>query len=300
MSYFKNIKISRLLNKASKQRDLYKAIDLYQKIIDIDPTFPVIYNYIGLCYFELNDYEKAESFFRKSIEKFNDNFKSKHEIYYNLAFALHSQNIYEEAEIFYKKSIKENPDYSFAYKNFAYLLFLEKKYKESLEMFKKYITYNEEAEAYNNIGIIYQEFNNDKEAIRYYNLAIETDDSYALAYNNLGAIYMEKKDYEKAAELFDKAIEKDKSLADAYNNLATINFMIKKYNLSLSLYQKALKIAPYNKTIRLNIAQIYYFLNDINNCILYLKELINQGYPLGSILKHEEFKKIEDLEKRLL
>jgi len=297
MSFFKNRKINKLLDKASKQKDLYRAVENYKKIIELDDSFPAIYNYIALCYFELNDYQLSEEYFKKAIEKFNDDFKSKVEVYYNLAFALHSQNKYKDAQKYYEKAIEEDPSYSFTYKNFGYLLFSDKQYKKALKTFKKFLTFNEDAETYNNIAIIYEELNNNKEAIKCYNLAIKTDNTYALAYNNLGAIYMAEKKYKKAGELFDKAIENDRSLVDAYNNLATINFIDKKYNLSLSLYQKALKIAPYNKSIRANIAQVYYYLNDINNCTLYLKELINQGYPINLILDHKDFKKIDNLKE---
>ncbi len=299
MNIFKQRKINKLLKKASKQRDLYKAIEKYMQVLSIDDKLPAIYNYIALCYFELNDYKEAEEFFKKSINNFNEDFNSKEEVYYNLAFTLHSQGKNKEAEEFYKKAIEINKNYSFTYKNYAYLLFSEKRYKESLGMFNKYTNFVEDAETYNNIAIIYEELNNEQKAIEFYEKAISTDSEYALAYNNLGVLYMTNKDYKKAAELFDKAIEKDSSLCDAYNNLASINIMFKKYNLALELFKKALILAPYQKSIRLNIAQSYYYLNDINNTVLHLKELIKLNYPVDSILSHEDFSKIPALKEKL-
>jgi len=298
MGYFKNKKIARLLKKASKQ-GLNTAIATYNKIIKIDSELPSVYNYIGLCYFELTDYENAEKYFKLAIEKFNDDFKSQYEVYYNLGFTYQSMNNFSEAEKCYKKSMNLNDDYRFTYKNYGYLLFQNKEYKKSLNMFEKYNSFIEEAEVYNNIGIIYEEMGKKKLAIEAYEKSILTDKTYALAYNNLGVLYLNDKKYGDAGKLFDNAIKYDSSFVDAYNNYASVLVIDKQYNSALDLYRRALKINPNNSVVLVNTAKLYSYLNDINNLILILKKLVDKGMEISKIIEIEEFKNIENIEDLL-
>jgi len=295
---FKERKIKKLLKKASKQ-GLNSAIMTYNKILELDDSITAVYNYIGLCYFELIDYDSAEKYFLLSIEKFNDEFKSQHEVYYNLAFTLQSQNKNEEAEKYYKISMNLNKDYRFTYKNYAYLLFQEKRYKEALEMFERYNSFGEEAEVYNNIGIINEELGNKAKAVKSYEKSIEVDERYALAYNNLGVLYLNDKKYNDASKLFDDAIKFDSSLVDAYNNLASVFVLDKKYNAAISLYTKALKVSPNHLIILINFAKLYSYLDDRNNMVLTLKKTLRLGYQVEKILLIEEFKSFENLENEL-
>jgi len=295
---FKERKIKKLLKKASKQ-GLNSAIMTYNKILELDDSLAAVYNYIGLCYFELVDYENAQKYFFLSIEKFSDEFKSEYEVYYNLAFTFQSSSKNEEAEKYYKISMNLNKEYKFTYKNYAYLLFQEKRYKEALDMFEKYNSFGEEAEVYNNIGIINEELANKSKAIKSYEKSIEIDETYALAYNNLGVLYLNDKKYNDASKLFDDAIKFDSTLVDAYNNLASIFVLDKKYNAAISLYTKALKVSPNHLIILINLAKLYSYLKDKNNMILTLKKTLKLGYQIEKILVIEEFKSFNNLENEL-
>ncbi len=298
MKYFEKKKIAKLLKKASKQ-GLNSAIMTYNKVLKLNPDLPAVYNYIGLCYFELTDYNSAEKYFKLSVEKFNDDFESQYEVYYNLAFTYQSKQDLEKAEKYYKMSMNLNKDYKFTYKNYAYLLFQNKKYKDSLNMFEKYNSFGEEAEVYNNIGIIYEELGDFKKAIKSYEKSILIDDKYALAYNNLGVLYINEKKYDEASKLFDNAIKYDSSLVDAYNNYASILVIDKKYNSALDLYNRALKINPNHSIILINLAKLYSYLGDLNNIIIALKKVVKLGLSVDKLIEIEEFKDIENLEELL-
>jgi len=295
---FEERKIKKLLKKASKQ-GLNSAIMTYEKILKIDDSLPAVYNYIGLCYFELIDYENAKKYFIMAIDKFNDEFKSKYEVYYNLGFTFQSLQNFKDAEINYKLAINLNEDYRFTYKNYAYLLFQEKRYKDALDIFNKYNSFGEEAEIYNNIGIIYEELGKKAEAVKSYKKSIKLDETYALAYNNLGVLYLSDKKYNDAAKLFDDAIKYDSSLVDAYNNYASVMVIDKKYNGAISLYSKGLKINPNNLVILINLAKLYSYINDKNNIVLTLKKVLKLGFSMDKILLIEEFKSIDNLESQL-
>jgi len=167
MNFLNKFRISFLLKKASKQIDLNKAISIYLKILKIDSNLPAIYNYIGLCYFELKDYLNSEKYLLQSIEKFNENFKSQDEVFYNIAFCYHFQKKYTESEYYYQKVINLYPKYKYSYKNYGYLLVELKKYKEAINIFSKYLEFEKDAETLNNIGFIYDEMGKISKAIEF-------------------------------------------------------------------------------------------------------------------------------------
>lgn len=205
MNFFNKFKISFLLKKASKQTNLNKAISLYLKILKIDSKLSAVYNYIGLCYFELNDYLNSEKYFLQSIENFSENFKSKDEVFYNIAFCYHFQKKYKESEYYYQKVIMLYPKYKYAYKNYGYLLVELKKYKEAISIFSKYLEFEKDAETLNNIGYIYDEMGKFSRAIDYYNQSIEVDYYFKPAYENLLSIYKHANNSVKFNELLEKA-----------------------------------------------------------------------------------------------
>ncbi len=71
------------------------------------------------------------------------------------------------------------------------------------------------------------------EAVRYYKAALEVDLDFAQAYNNLGIVYQKKGDYQLAADAFDQCLEKDPNFTDAYYNRSNVNNEIGNFYKSL-------------------------------------------------------------------
>lgn len=292
-------RINFLLKKAGKQKDLHKAIVIYEKILKINPKLPAIHNYIGLCHFELQSYQKAEKHFLKSLELKDEAFQSYHEVLGNLALTYHIENHFDKAKQYYQQVMAEFPDYMVPVKNYGYLLFNQKKYPEALEIFNHYLKKHQDSETYNNIGVIYEELDKQQKAIIAYEKSIELDPEYALSYNNLGVIYSEQKTYEKATKYFQKAIKKDPHFLNAYNNLASIHLIHQQYNTALALYNKAYEIFPGNRYILLNIAVTYHHIQDEKNTLFYLKKAVSAGLDKDLILTHDLLSTIHNLDKKL-
>ena len=51
-----------------KKREYSKAIDEFSKVLETEPDNAEIYNNMALCYMNLNNYEKAEQYFLKSLD----------------------------------------------------------------------------------------------------------------------------------------------------------------------------------------------------------------------------------------
>ncbi|MFH1778860.1 MAG: tetratricopeptide repeat protein, partial [Candidatus Omnitrophota bacterium] len=84
--------------------------------------------------------------------------------------------------------------------------------KKSLKIYKEIEDLNGMAQCYTNIGEVYRYKGLLDEAIKYYKLGLELDESVGayyeagVDYNVLGEIYLEKKDFDQALLYFEKAL----------------------------------------------------------------------------------------------
>ncbi|MCR5699406.1 MAG: tetratricopeptide repeat protein [Treponemataceae bacterium] len=90
------------------------ALMYFQKALEENPENPSAYNLLGLCYYQLADYEAAQQTFLKGSELPS---KLKYILYYNAGNAAFAMGDYENAEIYYTASIELNPEFSSAVLN---------------------------------------------------------------------------------------------------------------------------------------------------------------------------------------
>jgi hypothetical protein len=98
--------------------------------------------------------------------------------------------------------------------------------------------------SYRNIGVAHGENNNDKEALKYLNRAIELNRADPLSYYNRGAVYGKSGYHDKAIEDFQRAIELDPSKAKYHNNLGVAFGMQGSYQQAIQSFTSALRLEP--------------------------------------------------------
>jgi tetratricopeptide (TPR) repeat protein len=72
---------------------------------------------------------------------------------------------------------------------------------------------------YNNLGMCYMEMNKLQDAVKYFELAVESKTDFSTGYNNLGSAYEKMGEVQKAKENYEKAITSDPNNKDAQNSL---------------------------------------------------------------------------------
>ena len=93
------------------------------------------------------------------------------------------------------------------------------RWNEALNAYDKAIELNpNDASAYNNRGIAYDNLDKNDLAIEDYKKAIELNPKYGDAFNNLGKNFSKLGDYKRAILYYDRAIEINRKDADAYYN----------------------------------------------------------------------------------
>ncbi|GHU58495.1 hypothetical protein FACS1894133_3350 [Clostridia bacterium] len=196
-----------------------KAIADYDKAIELDPDYSIAYNNRANTYINLEKYDKAKADCDKAIELKPDYAAA----YCNRGIAYRKSGKYDKAIADYDKAIKLDPDYSIAYNNRANAYISLEKYDKAKADCDKAIELNPNiSEAYNNRGYCYDEFGDYDKAIADYDKAIELDPDYSIAYNNRGYAYENLGNYDKAVADYKKAFELDSDNTKAANNLKRV------------------------------------------------------------------------------
>jgi len=156
----KRAMVSKLFAQAVSEKDPSKEMELYSRIIEIDPNIAEVYNNRGILRKEMNDLDGALQDYNKAIE-LNPNDAA----YYNRGILKKDMNDLDGALQDYNKAIELNPNY---------------------------------AMAYNNRGNLRSDMNDNEGALQDYNKAIELAPNDASKYNNRADLYLKMNDFDKA------------------------------------------------------------------------------------------------------
>jgi len=112
-----------------------KALQDFNKAIEIDPNFVEAYTSRGLLYLDMNEFDKAieDNSFAVKLSSTDT------VAYYNRAIAYINKKDYSKALIDLKKTVEIDPEYADAYKKLGAIYVERDSEKEALSNFKKYI-----------------------------------------------------------------------------------------------------------------------------------------------------------------
>lgn len=239
-------------------------------------------------YIKLDEYEKAQKFLEKMLNKTKDE-RLIAQIVDDIAYALNEQNKFKETQDLlnkYDKVLKEDKARCFLYEAFAFWYGYQAKHaiqngqikgKEELDLYiDKMLAYLEEIRRldpqsdlihhiYIFIGFIYNEFDESKVALKYKILAYKhsfTDEAKIESILEIIYTYFYMNNEEQIEEWADKLkklYEKKDDIAGFYNEMATAYEVFYKPDKSLKYIDKLIEIKRQNpdKKIRGLIAERY-------------------------------------------
>jgi tetratricopeptide (TPR) repeat protein len=243
-----------------KQGNINRAVDYYQKALQIDSRRHQSLFNLGVACFDQADYARAESLFRQAIKQMPSNVEYRH----NLALALERQDKIKESIDAYKAAIKigSSKDDPALAQSFYCLARLYQKQggdtdqAQAIELYKKAIEIDPKlVAAYNNLGVAYSEQGRYPEAIELYQKALSIDGGfsearknlgYAQAHTSLGITYFKLKRYDKALAEYSKAVSLDPDFADAHYNLGVFYQRESDLDRAISHYRRAIELDPSN------------------------------------------------------
>jgi len=164
--------------------------------------------------------------------------------HYNAAVRAHLNGKLTEAITEYKAAIEADGKIAEAYSNLGLIYNQLHKYDLAMVEFHKALALSpKDAITYNGIGAAMRAKNNLLAAIKNWQTAITLDPNLASAHYNLGTAYEINKDLEKALAQYKEAVKHDDKLGEAYYRMGLILQKMNNKNLALEEYKQAIKIS---------------------------------------------------------
>jgi len=210
--------------------DIIKATSSCLRAIELDPEQPEVYTALGIFHHSTGSYNESLTAFDSALKVDIDFVDAK----IGKANTLVSLNRFDEAEMIYKSVDADAPQFWQAGNELGNMYLLQGRIKEAIPYFEKGIGYFKEKGA---------------------------------AFANLGYAYYYLGDIEKAQENWESSIAHEDN-ADVFSNLGTIYYQQRKFSLAIEMYKKAIAISPNVATFWGNLADAYYFSNDLEKANL--------------------------------
>jgi Tfp pilus assembly protein PilF len=152
------------------QREFSKAIQDYQKVIELDPTYVEAYNNLGIIYQMVGDGKRAFDAYQKSTEI--------------------------------------NPRYEKGYNNLGILLLIKDRYEEALEAFQKALSVNSNnIESHINLGILFKKTGQWEKAIESYQRALAINPLHRETHYNMALLYEQMENLDLAIRHYQQFIQ---------------------------------------------------------------------------------------------
>jgi Flp pilus assembly protein TadD len=230
----KTLKINAFYNMGlacSNKGDKDKAIECYQKAIDIKPDEHKAFNNMGLAYADKGDKDKAIECYQKAIDIKPD----EHKAFNNMGLAYADKGDKDKAIECYQKAIEIKPDYH---------------------------------EAFNNMGSAYVDKGDKDKAIECYQKAIDIKPDKHEAYYSMGYAYYCKGDKVNAIKCFEKVIEIEPNDSSSYNNIGYCLITMGNINEAEPKLLKAVELGCFDFSNR-NLGHVYLSKNEEEKALQY-------------------------------
>jgi superkiller protein 3 len=164
-------------------------------------------------------------------------------------------------------------------------------YQKAIELNPAYV------EAYNNLGIIYQEAGDLDRALQVYRKATEINPQYEKAYNNLGILLLLKGRLEEATEAFQKALTINPNNVESLINLGVLFRKQGQSDRGIEFYQKALVINPLRGETHYNIGLLYDEIENVELAVDHYQKFIQLSSKTYPVLASKVQHRVSDLLK---
>jgi tetratricopeptide (TPR) repeat protein len=175
---------------------------------------------------------------------------------------------FENALKNFNKAISINPKHPYAYSNILKMYVNNGKYDEAIKMGNEIIGLAiASGETYNTLGITYYEKRMYDKAIENYKKAISIDPQTAQFYDNLGVAYDMKGLYTEGINSHLKAIRYELGNIKAYKNLAAVYIRQGRYDEAVGVYTRAIYTIPGDAQLHYLLAAVYMKRNDVKSAV---------------------------------
>ncbi len=233
-----------------------------------------IWNFMGLNYLALKDYEKAILHFELALSQRSEDAN----IYNNLGLASESLGDTLQAIDYYRQALLLDANHPEALQNFSYLT---REYNQ-LETAKTTLSQLSNASSSPSLllhrGMVLHQSGNYQQAIDAYDAAIRQAPANADLYLQRGFSQEKLSQFQNALQDYTQAITLDSRLEKAYLNRGNVYYKLKKFDVAEQDYRTALRLAPENAKTYYNLGLVYHRKGNLQEACQNLERAVELGY----------------------
>lgn len=244
-----------LYGTVTRNLDWQNGETLYMKNIKIFPENSRVYTFLGEVYFKQGKIDSAIELFNKSIELDPTYFYA----FNALACSLQKNKQYDQAILNYQKALQLKPDYSMIKNNLAVAYFEKGMVKEAIILAQEQITQKpNDADAYRNLIDFYRNLNEYNRAIEIADKAFSLKLDSPYIHKSLGMVFFYKKEYSKSLSEFEKAVETNPFDAEIWNNLGVVYSLTGENSEAVKNFEQAIRVNSGYAEAQKNLALCYW------------------------------------------
>lgn len=214
-----------------------------------------------------------------NTDKFIKNFETALEKIYDK----YRKNEFPE-NIYIKDNITKETS-SMAQNNLGTIYLENKDFKNATKYLKNALKISpNNALANNNYGTLQKAIGNSNEAVKYWKKALTIDENLIESISNLGIYYLDTGQNEKAKFEFEKIIKLNPKDSSAFNNLGIVYLNQSIYPKAIENLKMAVKLNPNDYAATYHLGLAYRFIDDYKNSIKYLKRSLELKPDYGPAL----------------
>ncbi|MGA1865294.1 MAG: tetratricopeptide repeat protein, partial [bacterium] len=260
-----------------EKKELDKALQDFDKAIELDPLYANGYYSRGSLYYQKKEYDKAKETLYDTLSKSPDKASI---ILNDLALYSLSSGNHKDAIDYLNEALAKDPDNEKTYLRLATVYQSSDQSDLAIDIIKKGIKkIPNSISLRTSLGMAYNRIKKYDYAIKEFSEALDkTDPDNSNLHFLMASTYLQKKDDKKAEHFYKRAIQLDPNNSLAYNDLAWF-YAERGQNLkqSLNLAENADKLTPNNPYIIDTIGWIYLKMEKYNKAI----EMFNRAVDLG-------------------
>lgn len=189
------VNLALMLQESKKASDLDKAVSLYSRVLELDPTNEKALFNMGVVAMDLGQGEEAEKWFKKTASTYSDSRSAN----FNLALLYSNQKRHRDSVDILVPLVEQFPTHTNSYQLLGDSYVALKQYKEAVDTYLGCMTVDpRQVSCQHNIGVAYVELGRFEEAEHSFKKTLEIDPNYGSAKRHLQLIRQKIAEREKA------------------------------------------------------------------------------------------------------
>ncbi|MFK8267680.1 tetratricopeptide repeat protein [Capnocytophaga cynodegmi] len=269
-------------NLYSKLNQHEKAIDLLKYALPLADDLVDVYSLIAMEYLFIENYQEAKKYFKKCLSEDIEDYMSLQQLLF--CYDILEEN--DEAITFLNAYLDKNPYCEVAWHYLGKQHLVKEELNEALRCFDFAIISDDTfTGAYFEKAKVLEKLENYQKAIENYKITLTLDDASPLVYLHIGRCFEKMNDDVTAEQYYFKAVHEDPQLSKSWLTLAEFYYLRGNHSKALNYINKVLLLEDNNPYYWRRYAEINFCLQDYERAEYAFSQAVEFGdYSLNTLI----------------